>query len=381
MSERLRVLFILPSLKRAGAENQVVQLVNGLSAERFDKHLLVFEPTMDLRDQLDDATVRFWHIPRQARFDRRLARRIAEIVDEHRIDVLHCTLQIAVLLGWQARRFASASPRLVAALHTTVNRGLKEELYDRFVYRWTLAAADSIVFVCKAQQAYWVDRYPFVDNAATVIYNGISPDAFNPTHYAEAGARLREELEIGVDAVVISCIAGFRIEKNHRGLIDAFERLPSSACLVLAGRGEQEEDVRRYVTDKGLGQRVRFVGELSDVRPLLAASNVSVLASFAVETFSMAMLESMSMEVPVVVTDIGGLAEAVEDGVTGLVVPVRNTGALSQALLSCVEDPPRLRAMGTAARERVVHSFSQQAMVAETGGLLEALHAAPEQVR
>ncbi|MEL7450231.1 MAG: glycosyltransferase [Pseudomonadota bacterium] len=376
MSDRLRVLFIVPSLRRAGAENQVVQLVNGLANDAFEKHLLVFGDEMDLREQLDDYNVRFWHVPRQSRFDRGLARRIATIVDEQNIDVLHCTLQISALLGWQARRFATRNPVLLSAIHTTVNRGLKEELYDRLLYRWVLRSSDSVLFVCKAQQAYWIDRYPFVEKTARVIYNGISPQEFAPADYAEEGAGLRASLDVPADATVVSCIAGFRIEKNHRGLVDAFADLPQSAYLVLAGRGEQEQGIRHYVAEKGIGQRVRFVGELSDVRPLLAASNVSVLASFAVETFSMAMLESMSMAVPVVVTDIGGLAEAVENGRTGYVVPVRDTAALAGALKAGVDDPEALRAMGDAARKRVEADFSRDAMIDQTAALMHTLASA-----
>ena len=157
--------------------------------------------------------------------------------------------------------------------------------------------------------------------------------------------------------------------------------MPPSAYLLLAGRGELEQDIRRYVADKGIGQRVRFVGELSDVRPLLAASNVSVLASFAVETFSMAMLESMSMGVAVVVTDIGGLAEAVVNGETGVVVPVRDNDALANALKACADDPASLAVMGESARQRVIQRFSRQAMIEQTAQLMRVAAPAETQER
>ena len=81
------------------------------------------------------------------------------------------------------------------------------------------------------------------------------------------------------------------------------------------------------------------------------------------------------MAVPVVVTDIGGLAEAVENGRTGFVVPVRDTEALAAALQASVDDPDALRAMGDAARDRVQTEFSRDAMIDQTAGLMRTLAA------
>src|SRR5262249_5467856 len=128
-------------------------------------------------------------------------------------------------------------------------------------------------------------------------------------------------------------------------------------------------DYRRELEDHiwrlGLKGRVVFTGFRSDVSDLLSDVTVSVLPSLS-EGLSNAVLESMASAIPVVATRVGGTPEAVEEAVTGLPVPPRDSAALAGAIRRILEDPELAARLGHAGRRRVAEHFSLEHMVRET---------------
>ncbi len=371
--QRIRALFVLPSLKRAGAETQLVNLVSNLDLSLFEPHVFSFEKNIDQIDTLKNAGIPHHHHLRQSKYDFGYTKALAELIDTHNIDVVHCSLQFAVLAGWLARRRSKRKPPLVAAIHTTINRSLKEELQDKLLYRWLLQGCASIIFVCEAQRKYWMKRYPALKPLSSTIYNGIDHERFKPTAEIEQDADLlRVKLGIPPGNVVITAVAGFRTEKRHDLLVSAFEKLPLGTHLLLAGDGPTRAETVERVHALGLDSRVHFLGAVADIRPVLMASTATVLASTAVETFSMAVLESMSMEVPVIVPDLSGLPEAVAKDETGFVYSTGNLDELTHTLLKITElSMSEQRAMGQAARQRLLDNFTEKQMVSQTEALLQ----------
>ncbi|MCZ6680910.1 MAG: glycosyltransferase, partial [Candidatus Poribacteria bacterium] len=145
--------------------------------------------------------------------------------------------------------------------------------------------------------------------------------------------------------------------------IEAFSQVQGNAYLVFAGDGELRPIMESYAAAAGLNRRTRFLGNIPDTRPLIAASNATVLASTAVETFSMAMLESMAMGVPMIAPRIGGLPEAIIDGDTGLVFAIGESSTLASCMRSVVERPSAAARMGASAELKVTQSFTLEKMV------------------
>jgi len=378
--QKLRVLFILPSLTRAGAEIQTVSLINGLDPRRFRKYLVVFEEQLDLLDRVDQDNVVFRHIRRQRKLDIPLAKALASLIERERIDVVHCSLQIAFFFGWCAVRLARHRPALVLALHTTKNRNRRNEWFDRYVYQWMMRSADRVVCVCKAQRGAWIERFPFLRDRIQVVYNGIDTEWFRRDGTQEAAMETRRRLGLSPEAFVITSVAAFRPEKGHAILAQAIQALLAQvpqAHLLLAGDGLLRPSIETRARELDLTRHVHFLGSQPDVRPILAASDVSVIASTAVETFSLAMLESLSMEVPVVASDIGGMSEAVRPGETGFLVEAGNAVALSDALARLANDPEARRAMARNGRRMVEQEFAAGTMLRETAAVIEAAASSP----
>jgi glycosyltransferase involved in cell wall biosynthesis len=135
--------------------------------------------------------------------------------------------------------------------------------------------------------------------------------------------------------------------------------------LVLVGDGPLRDELKRQAKELGLEDRILFAGEVTDVRPFLAAADLFALSSVAVETFSNAALEASAAGLPVVLTDIGGARELVDEGASGLVVPPRNPAALATALEDLLRDQARCARMGELGRARTVAAFGFGRMLAE----------------
>ena len=370
------MLFIVPSLKRGGAEVQVVELVSGLDPINFSKHLFAFEPGLDLLNRLDRASVSLHHWPRSNKYDYCSVLEIAKIIDKYSIDIVHCTLQMSLLRGWLGARLSKRKPKLVVALHTTVNISKKAELLNLVIMQWLMRSCDKVICVCHAQEKHWLKKFPLLAGATHVIYNGINTEKFKPDNHQASGKALRENLGIPIQAKVICHIAGFRPEKGHVILLDAFRMLAQrnpDTFLLFVGDGVLRPEIKERVRNVNLTNRVHFLGNITDVCPALAASDCSVLASTAVETFSIAMLESMAMRVPMVATNIGGTAEAVLHGQTGLLVPANEPTAMADALFYMLEHHEERRTMGNAGRNLVMRDFSAAKMISETERVLTDL--------
>jgi glycosyltransferase involved in cell wall biosynthesis len=149
--------------------------------------------------------------------------------------------------------------------------------------------------------------------------------------------------------------------------------LPAPWRLLCAGRDTGiGAGLGARARELGLGASVEWLGERADVHGLLAASDLGVLPSHQ-EGFSNSVLEGMAAGLPMVVTAVGGNVEAVEDGVSGVLVPPRDPAALGAAILGLARDPERRGRLGAAARQRATGVFSQDACVARYVRLYTAL--------
>lgn len=364
-------LIVVPSLRRAGAETQAIDLANGLADRGHKVHLFTFIPDKDQLDRLNPA-VRHHFSERRKKYSFRYVLELAKLLDDERIDVIHCVMQFPGLVSWIASRRSKRKPPIVIAVHTTTNHDLVSELADRLVFRPVLRRAARVVFVCRFQRDHWLEKYPELEDRSIVVYNGIDTGRYSHDGFLAAGQELRAKLSIGEEAFVFSCVAAFRPEKGHDLLVEAFAGLPESAVLLLAGEGVTRPSAEKAVQEAGLSERVRFLGNLADVRPLMAASNATILASTAVETFSIAMLESLAMATPMIAPQIGGLPEAIADGKTGLLFPVGDVQAMAGCMKTLLTNPGMAKQLGISGREKVGREFAMEAMITESEQVLAA---------
>ena len=195
-----------------------------------------------------------------------------------------------------------------------------------------------------------------------VIHNGMEPSLYINAD----GSKVRFELGLKEDEILIAMVARFVPQKDHDTLLQSLSLLPGRKFkAALVGGGEREAFFRKKVGELGLGDNVIFLGERRDVPQILAASDIFVLSSNW-EGLPRSIIEAMMAGLPVVATRVGGVPELVEDGVTGFLVPPKDPDALAEALQRLIADPELRLRMGQAGRKKALKEFTLDRMLRET---------------
>jgi glycosyltransferase involved in cell wall biosynthesis len=370
LATRPDCLFVLNNLGIGGSERKIVRLVNRLKDEGV--HVIMaclngpYTIESGLRRDLSCA-----RLDRRGKLSLGALWRLRQIlVREQPATVLAVNLY-QVLYVAIATLFLPYRPRRVALVNTSTFRGYR--LWKR-IYQSVLERFDVIVHGSEGQKKFWFGPDSSGWQHSTVLYNGVDSDHFELIGCFEAGKRMRVSLGVKPESLLIGTVGMCRPEKNQEVLLTTLRRLRVArvdAHLVIAGDGPLLEHLKRRAAQLEIADRVHFVGALDDVRPVLAALDVFVLPSIAVESFSNAALEAMSMGRPVILSDIGGAREMISEGVEGYVVSPTELSARLPALIAALyADPRKRQQMGAAARDRAVNCFSVPAMVAGYRGLL-----------
>ncbi len=197
------------------------------------------------------------------------------------------------------------------------------------------------------------------------IGNGRDPAQFKPD--APARARLRAEFGVRQNRVVITIVSRLVRDKGYVELLAAMRDVGAELWVVgerLAS--DRGENLDRYFTN---APKIRRLGYREDVAAILAASDIFVLPSYF-EALPMSVIEAMLTGLPVVATNVRGPREQVIDGQTGLLVPLFDIPALTQALQSLATDPTRRTQMGDTGRARALDHYDEARVVARTLDLL-----------
>lgn len=181
------------------------------------------------------------------------------------------------------------------------------------------------------------------------------------------------------DAFVVGCTANYRPRKGIDYLIDAIEAMPRDipVHLVLIGRMDADKLTTR-IEKSPIGDRIHRVGFVDNAPELSAACDVFCMPSTKREGLARAIIEAMAHRVPPVVTEAGGSPELVVDGVSGYVVPPRDSAALAVAIEKLYRDGDLRQRMGDAARERIATAFRNEDTVMKTIALYEELVPDPD---
>ncbi len=358
---KIRVLEILPTLKRAGAENMAVSLACRLDTARFEPAVVSLFDAFPggLEPILEERGILTWHLGKRRGFDPRMWPRLARVLREFRPDVVH-THSYLLRYALPVRRGA--------IIHTVHNLAAREsDGLGRFINRVAFRRGVLPVAVSKQVARSFREVYGF--EPVATIPNGIDLRACGRP---EARQIWRRSNGFAEDDVLIVSVARLEPQKDPEALIQAFSRGLSDdprAHLLLAGDGSLRDAAGECAARCGIAGRVHFLGVRSDVPEILAAADLFALAS-RWEGCPLSVMEAMAAGLPVVAAAVGGVPELVEDGVTGILAPLDDTDALGRALALLANDPQRRRAMGDAARERAA-SFSLEVMVASYADLFE----------
>ena len=362
-------MFVLNNMHFGGSERKIVRLANRLKEEGVNVALACLNGPYTLAPVLR-RDVPCTRLDRKGKFSFGALWRMRKLLLRERPATVLAVNLYASLYVTLATLLMSRRPRIVSLVNTSSFYGSR--LWKR-IYQVVLASFDLTVHGSDAQRRFWMKINGSAWQKSTVVYNGVDSEHFEVTGAFEAGKRLRAALGVRPESLLIGTVGMCRPEKNQAVLLTALRSLRVArvdAHLVIAGSGPLLESLQRRAVALEVADRVHFIGAVDDVRPVLAALDVFVLPSNGVESFSNAALEAMSMGRPVILSDIGGAREMINDGVEGYVVSPTELAARLPAIIAALYSDRRKRQqMGQAARDRAVSSFSVSAMVAGYRGV------------
>lgn len=284
-----------------------------------------------------------------------------------RPDLVHTHTPKASLLGQWAARLAGVRHR-VHTIHGLYFPGHMPP-GRRWFYAWLerlQMMPAHLVLSQNAEDVQTATRERLCDpRRLRYLGNGIDLERFHPRNRALRDAT-RAAIDIGLDQLIVGMVGRLVREKGYVELFEAASTvnnaLPGKVTFVVIGGAEPgkadaltDDDIVRW----RLGDTLRLLGHRDDLPTLIGAMDVLVLPSHR-EGFPRVLMEAAATGLPTVATDIRGCREAVVDGVTGSLVPLRDPGALAQAILRMLGDPALRDRYGAAARKLAEERFDQR---------------------
>ena len=362
----------------SGGEKVLFDLATGLK-ERAHNVIAVCPAPGQLPDELRKAGIRSEIIPFRKTYDLRAARKLSRFIMSEKIEVLHSHGMLTNLLSRIAGHWADV-PVSVSTEHLTMELarggrgpGILSRLraaYYRMLDNYTSRYNKEVIAVSKAVKDDLVEQ-GMGEEKVIVIRNGISIPELDP----ERGRKIRTELGIAESTLLVGTVGRLSPQKDYptflRAAAEVLRTVPKTLFLI-AGDGYLRPELEALSRKLGIGDSVVFLGYRKDVFDIVSAFDIFALSSLW-EGLPLAILEAMALGKPVVATCVPGTAEAVVDGETGYLVPLKDTRALARKIVGLVRNREKARQMGEMGRKRVITHFSIKRMVDEHENLYRML--------
>jgi glycosyltransferase involved in cell wall biosynthesis len=375
--ERVRVVQLVATGTNGGAQEHVATLLARVDRARYDVRVIAMS---------DGSAVKRWRSLGycvdivEGESDEAAAQTVAGLLAQWQTQVVHGHMYRAEIVGVLAADLLAARglprPYLIETIHSSRLRAVEDrELLARLTPRM-----DRLVAVSKAIAAKLEREGRLGVTPVDLIYNGVDMDRYDHT---EACCTLPEEYGFPEGTQMVGVVARLEPEKGHATLLEAWPavmaRVPSARLLVV-GEGSLAASLHDQAEALGLlgepctgdacvgtrharpGAAVVFTGRREDVPSVTAALDVAVLPSYR-EAQGLVILEAMALARPVVASDVGGIPEMIEHGVTGLLVPPHDAGALTDAISRLLLDHPLADMLGRAGHRLVHERFCVERMV------------------
>jgi glycosyltransferase involved in cell wall biosynthesis len=361
-----RILQIISTLDRAGAEKQLALLAANLPRNEFDVHVCALTRGGPSRLPLDAAQIPVSVIGKRWKLDPLAWWQLRQHVARLQPELVHTWMFTANAYGRTAARSAGVKHLVAAERCVDLWKTSGHLAIDRRLARDTGA----IVVNSRGVEEFYREHGLPADKLR-LIYNGVPPA---PASTLSRDALL-DELGLPRHARLIGAIGRLAHQKRIKDVIwaaDLVKVIRDDTHLLIIGDGPERENLERFRDLCLIEDRVHFLGARDDVMQMLPHFDLLWLAS-NFEGLPNAIMEAMSCGVPVVASDIWGNRELVVHGETGFLVPLGDRAGLSRYAYKILEDPELGKRLGAAGQARILRDFSVESMVERHAALYREL--------
>lgn len=366
---RRTILHTIETSGPGGAETSLLLLASNLDRNRF-RSLALLPREGWLSEQLKQAGVPVFFAESKRWYDLRLVREMSRLIDRERVDLIHSQLPgqnfySSVVGAFRGRKTVVTYQ---GAAELTRSKGWKGNVRQVVVGR----LADAVVAVSDDIGAL-LKRAHLPARKVTRIYNAIDVEKLQ----VQGNGHLRHELKLPSSSHLVGTVANIRAPKGYAFLIQAarsvVDRIPDAHFIAVGDIHPVLSKPLFELVDKlGLENHFHFLGFRSDIPEILSELDVYVLASTS-EGLPLALLEAMAAGRAAVATQCGGPSEVVENGVTGLLVPVGEPDAISDAVIELLKNRELAARLAQAGRAKVHAEFTLGQMVKQYEELYDRL--------
>lgn len=293
-------------------------------------------------------------------YDLSLASKMAEIIDQEKLDVLHVHYAIPhAICAILARDIADHKVKVVTTLHGTDITVLGIDETFKKMIKYGIEKSDAVTSVSNSL-AMQTNEMIQTDKDIKVIYNFVDEKEYHP----KTENNLRQQYNIADDEKVMIHISNFRKVKNVQDIIHTFKKVheQTASKLLLIGDGPEYSAMKKLVHTLEISDSVLFLGKQNNISEIISMADVMLLLSEK-ESFGLVLLEGMACGVPSIGTNIGGIPEVIEHGKTGYMVELGDTDQAATYALELLNNPEKLEQFSNSALARVEDDFLSEKIV------------------
>jgi len=374
MTEPMKILQVCSAESLGGGERHVIDLTRALIERGHSLHLAV-RPGSPLRVELADQPVTWHELGLRNAMDVLSAHQLSQIIRDHKIDVLHAHVA-------RDYTFCGIAARMSRPARFFLTRHHFNPIRSNPLYVWTLAEARALIAVSETVREQLAIAFPDQIERIHVIPNWID--------YRSGLSRDRARADLGITRRYAVAIIGRLTPLKRQDLfIQAAAHLVRDRYwtdvdfLVIGEAGPEDESyleqLEKLIRESGASGNIRLTGFVDELPAHLPGIDI-VAAPSDNEAFSLALVEAMAAGCAVVATRVGGMAEIVRDGVTGLLIEPNDKWALITGLTRLLSDIPLRERLAAAGRESVIARFERERVIDRIEALYRTAGEKPDQI-
>ncbi len=375
---RYNLLYVFDNMEFGGGERVFAQIINRLPVKKY-KIIVACLPEGAFIEKIMGSGAQIRPVDMRNRSNPGVIFQLVGLMKNERIDIVHSQGARADFFARMAAKLASA-PIVISTVPMPVE-GFDVNPIRKFIYkvfnRFSESFVDRFMVVSDALEKMMIEKRRIGPNRVVKIYNGIEKDDFCIAEDELVCRRtgFRKKSGLGEDIPVIGVIGRLVWQKGFKYFIGAIPEVLKEfkeASFLLVGKGDLKDELMVKSKKLEIEDKTIFTGFMSDIRDVLASIDILVIPSLR-EGLPIVLLEAMAMKKPIVATNIEGIMEVLENGVSGLLVPPGDTKALADAIIDMLTHKDKALQMGLTARKVVTERFGVDTMVQKVEEVYEDL--------